>query len=38
VLGEGKKSAIKLPFKVEASDALIGNLVRILGEDAVALK
>jgi hypothetical protein len=38
VLGEGKKSAIKLPFKVETSDTLIGNLVRILGEDAVALK
>lgn len=38
VLGEGKKSAIKLPFRVEASDSLIGNLVRILGEDAVALK
>ena len=37
VLGEGKKSAIKLPFRVEASDTLIGNLVRILGEDAVAL-
>ena len=38
VLGEDKKSAIKLPFKVDGSDALIDELVRILGEDAVALK
>ena len=38
VLGEGKKSAIKLPFRIEPSDALIGALVKILGEDAVVLK
>lgn len=38
VLGAEKKSAIKLPFKVEASDALIGRLVKLLGEDCVVLK
>ena len=38
VLGAEKKSAIKLPFKVDASDALVGELVKILGEDAVVLK
>ncbi|HMM62402.1 MAG TPA: OB-fold nucleic acid binding domain-containing protein, partial [Candidatus Saccharibacteria bacterium] len=38
VLGAEKKSAIKLPFKVDASDALVGALVKILGEDAVVLK
>jgi hypothetical protein len=38
VLGEDKKSAIKLPFRVDASDSLIGELVKILGEDAVVLK
>lgn len=38
VLGEDKKSAIKMPFKVDGSDNLIGRLVKILGEDAVVLK
>jgi len=38
VLGEDKKTAIKLPFQIEHSDALIGALVKILGEDAVILK
>lgn len=38
VLGAEKKSAIKLPFKVNASDELVGALVKILGEDAVILK
>jgi DNA polymerase-3 subunit alpha len=38
VLGEDKKSAIKMPFKVDASDALVSKLVKILGEDAVVLK
>jgi DNA polymerase-3 subunit alpha len=38
VLGAEKKSAIKLPFKVDGSDELIGMLVKILGEDAVVLK
>ena len=38
VLGEGKKSAIKLPFRIDPSDQLIGALVKILGEDAVVLK
>lgn len=38
VLGEDKKSAIKLPFKIEQTEALIGKLVKLLGEDAVVLK
>lgn len=38
VLGDDKKSAIKLPFKVEATDALVGALVKQLGEDCVVLK
>lgn len=38
VLGEDKRSAIKMPFKVDTSDELIGRLVKILGEDAVVLK
>lgn len=38
VLGEDKKSAIKLPFRVELGDALTGKLVKLLGEDAVVLK
>ncbi len=38
VLGQDKKSAIKLPFKVDPTDVLIGDLVKILGEDAVVLK
>lgn len=37
VLGADKKSAIKLPFSVE-SDRLIGELVKLLGEDAVVVK
>ena len=38
VLGEDKKSAIKMPFKVDGSDNLVGSLVKIFGEDAVVLK
>ena len=38
VLGDANKSAIKLPFRVEPSDAFIGELVKILGEDSVVLK
>ncbi|HEY8886346.1 MAG TPA: DNA polymerase III subunit alpha [Candidatus Microsaccharimonas sp.] len=38
VLGADKKSAIKMPFKVDGSDSLIGALVKILGEDAVVFK
>lgn len=38
VLGDEKKSAIKLPFKVNADDKLIGELVKILGEDSVVIK
>lgn len=38
VLGAEKKSAIKLPFRVDASDDLLGALVKLLGEDCVVLK
>lgn len=38
VLGATKKSAIKLPFRVDGSQELISSLVKILGEDAVVLK
>lgn len=38
VLGTDKKSAIKLPFSIESSDRLVGELVKILGEDAVVVK
>jgi DNA polymerase-3 subunit alpha len=38
VLGHEKKSAIKMPFRVDSDDALIGKLVKIVGEDAVVLK
>ncbi len=38
VLGPEKQSAIKMPFRVDGSDELVGRLVKILGEDAVVLK
>ena len=38
VLGEDKKSAIKLPFKIESKEELMGELVKQFGEDCVALK
>ncbi len=38
VLGVDKKSAIKLPFRVNGSDELMGVLVKQFGEDAVVLK
>ncbi len=38
VLGPEKQSAIKMPFRVDGSDELIGRLVKVLGEDAVVLK
>jgi DNA polymerase III subunit alpha len=38
VLGSEKKSAIKMPFRVDANEELIGKLVKLLGEDAVVLK
>jgi DNA polymerase-3 subunit alpha len=38
VLGEDKKSAIKLPFRVDGSDELVGALVTQLGEDCVVIK
>lgn len=38
VLGPDKRSAIKLPFRVDSSNELVGRLVKLLGEDAVILK
>ena len=38
VLGPDKRSAIKLPFKADGSDELIGELVKLLGKDRVVLK
>jgi DNA polymerase-3 subunit alpha len=38
VLGADKKSAIKLPFRVDGGDDLLGELVKQLGEDCVVLK
>ena len=38
VLGPDKQSAIKMPFRVDGSDELIGRLVKVLGEDAVVVK
>lgn len=38
VLGADKKSAIKLPFKVDTNDALIEKLTKTLGQDCVKLK
>lgn len=38
VLGDDKKSAIKLPFRIDDNDSLISELVKVLGEDAVTLK
>lgn len=38
VLGKDKKSALRLPFRVEDSNNLIDALVRDLGEDCVVVK
>ena len=38
VLGESKDKAIRMPFRVESDDALIGKLVKILGEDCVSVR
>jgi len=38
VLGDEKKSAIKLPFKVDGSDSLVASLGKILSEDSVKIK
>jgi len=38
VLGADKKSAIKMPFRVDGSNDLIGELVKLVGEDAVIFK
>lgn len=37
VLGDDKK-ALRMPFRVDAEDTLIGKLVKALDEDAIALK
>ena len=37
VLGDDKK-ALKMPFRVDSSDVLIGSLVKAIGEDAVVIK
>ncbi len=38
VLGEEKKSAMRMPFKVEADDGLLNSLRAVLGEECVVLK
>ena len=38
VLGDQKKSAIKLPFRIEENDGLLAELVKQLGEECVTLK
>jgi DNA polymerase-3 subunit alpha len=38
VLGADKKSAIKMPFRIDGSNDLVGELVKLLGEDAVVFK
>ncbi|AHB42683.1 DNA polymerase III DnaE [Candidatus Saccharibacteria bacterium RAAC3_TM7_1] len=38
VLGADKKSAIRLPFRVDTSDSLVAALIKQLGEDSVVLK
>ena len=38
VLGEEKKSAMRLPFKVEADDALIKKLEQLLGKECVKVQ
>lgn len=38
VLGTEKKSAIKMPFKVNNDQSLIDKLIKVLGEDSVAVK
>lgn len=38
VLGTEKKSAIRLPFRVDLSDALTGLLLKSFGEDAIIVR
>lgn len=38
VLGSEKASAIKLPFRVDGDGELLGELVKLFGEDCVTLK
>ncbi len=38
VLGDDKKSAVKLPFRVEISDNLVAALVKELGAESVVIK
>lgn len=38
VLGADKAKAIRMPFRVEHDDNLVGKLVKVLGEDCVSVK
>jgi len=38
VIGLDKKSAIKMPFRVDAGNRLMADLVKLLGEDSIILK
>lgn len=38
VLGETNKSAIRLPFRVDASDTLLGVLGDMIGQECIVLK
>lgn len=38
VLGADKSKAIRMPFRVEHDDNLMGKLVKVLGEDCVSVK
>ena len=38
VLGRDKKSAIRLPYKVDGNEELVSQFVKLLGEDAVVFK
>lgn len=38
VIGSDKKSAIKMPFRVDAGNKLMSELVKLLGEDSVIFK
>ena len=38
VLGEANKSAMRMPFRVEAGDQLMGQLRQVLGDECVVVK
>lgn len=38
VLGADKSKAIRMPFRVEQDDNLVGKLAKVLGEDCVSVK